>query len=137
MRLWARDARRPFAWWQLETDLGYPGRDRERSALWRANQLAPDEKVALEREWRREFDAAQAPDFSVHDGVEVLSGDRARHAHYAWADIPEELVAAWSAERTGEPLPGGAAPSKRGRRRRKAAAPQEEAAPAEEVVATK
>jgi hypothetical protein len=75
--------------------MSYPGRDLERSTLWRANQLTPDEMAALEREWRREFDAAQAPDFSLHDGVEVLYGDRARRAHYRWADIPDKLIKRW------------------------------------------
>jgi len=119
LRVWARDARRPFAWWQLETDLPYPGRDLERSVLWRANQLAPDEKVTLEHEWAREFAQAQAPDFSLHDGNEVLSGDRARRAHYCWADIPDELITAWEAERKAERR-------RRARRERQPAAPLQE-----------
>jgi hypothetical protein len=47
-----------------------------------------------------EFKRAQAPDFSINDGSgEMLRGDCARAAHYAWADIPRELVKKWSAAR--------------------------------------
>jgi hypothetical protein len=78
--------------------MAYPGRDLERSTLWRANQLTADEKAALESEWWREFTTAQAVDFSINDGSsEILVGDCARAAHYAWADIPRELVKRWLA----------------------------------------
>jgi hypothetical protein len=96
MRVWACDARRPFAWWQLETTMAYPGRDLERSTLWRANQLTSDETIALEAEWKREFATAQSADFTINDGRgELLKGDVARVAHYAWADIPRELIKRW------------------------------------------
>jgi hypothetical protein len=101
MRLWGSHGRRLMAWWEFDAgDLKHPGYDRERSTLWRAGVLTAEEKAELEREWRREFEQAQAPDFTVNDGSgEVLTGIRARRAHYAWADVPDELVERWTAER--------------------------------------
>src|SRR5262249_50596531 len=116
MRLWGSHGRRPMAWWEFDAeDLKHPGYDRERSTLWRAGVLAAEEKAELEREWRREFGRAQAADFSLNTGREILAGVRARVAHYRWADIPAELVEAWTAER---------------RRRGRQCAPLEEAAAA-------
>ena len=98
MRLWARGGRRPMAWWEFEAAISYPGYGLERSVLWRANLLNADEKVTLEREWKAEFETAQAPDFTVNEGGgELLKGDCARAAHYAHHDIPRELVKRWTA----------------------------------------
>jgi hypothetical protein len=111
--------RRPAGFYEFEFDGRRPPYDTERSVLWRMGLLSEAEKVTLEREWRQEFQTAQAPDFTVNDGSgEILVGDCARAAHYAWADIPRELVKRWSAAV----------------RRRRARQP---VAPSEEVAATK
>jgi len=90
--------RRPQGFYEFEFDGRRPPYDTERSVLWRMGLLSEAEKVTLEREWRQEFQTAQAPDFTVNDGSgEILVGDCARAAHYAWADIPRELVKRWSA----------------------------------------
>ena len=68
-----------MGWWEFEAgDLRYPGYDLERSTLWRAGLLSVDEKAALEVEWKADFETAQAPDFTLHDGNGILAGDRAR-----------------------------------------------------------
>jgi hypothetical protein len=60
--------------------------------------LTADEEITLEHEWKAEFETAQAPDFTLNDGSgEILTSDCARQAHYAWADIPRELVKRWAA----------------------------------------
>ena len=56
--------------------------------------LGDDERAALEAEWRREFDFAQR----------LPAGDQ-RAAHYAWADIPDELVRRWATKKKPR-LPG-------------------------------
>jgi hypothetical protein len=101
MRLWGSHGRRPMAWWEFDAgDLKHPGYDLERSTLWRAGLLTEAEKTELEHEWRAEFEKAWAPDFMLNvDGRELLTGIRARAAHLRWADVPHELVAAWTAER--------------------------------------
>src|SRR5262249_14579976 len=100
MRLWGSHGRRPMAWWEFDAgDLKHPGYDRERSTLWRANVLSEAERTELEAEWAVEFAKAHRPHFFHHTGVEVLHGVRARRAHYAWADIPDELIEQWTAAR--------------------------------------
>ena len=66
--------------------------------MWRKGLLTAEEKVTLEREWKMEFQKAQAPDFSINTGDgEVLHGELARIAHLKWADVPYELVRRWTA----------------------------------------
>jgi len=91
-----RPGRRVMAWWEFESTVPYPGYGSERSALWRMGLLSADEKDTLEREWKAEFETAQAPDFTLHDGTGILMGDCARAAHYRWADIPNTLIKRWS-----------------------------------------
>jgi hypothetical protein len=115
MARWGSRGRRPMIWWELETDLAYPGYHTERSFLWQHGCLGPEERLEVETEWRREFDAARG--MNAHDWRE----------HLLHHDVPEELTKAWSAERTGEAARGGAAPLNRSarspRRRRKAVSP--------------
>jgi hypothetical protein len=61
------------------------------------NLLRADERVALEAEWKAEFEKAQASDFmlSVSED-EILKGDYARAAHYRWADVPDKLLRKWT-----------------------------------------
>src|SRR5262249_32768364 len=90
--------RRPQAYYEFEFDGPRPPYDLERSTLWRMGLLSVDEKAALEAEWKAAFQEARAPDFTVNDGSgELLKGDCARAVHYAWADIPRELVKRWLA----------------------------------------
>jgi hypothetical protein len=92
--------RRPAAWWEYDSPIRYRGYDRERSILYEAGMLGDGERIALEAEWRHEFDRAQKPDFAYCAGPGPwLEGAAARRAHYQWADIPRQLVRQWTAER--------------------------------------
>jgi hypothetical protein len=64
MKRWGSHGRRPQIWWELATEMQFPGLDREKSTLWRAGVLAPAERAELEAEWRTEFERAQNPKFS-------------------------------------------------------------------------
>jgi hypothetical protein len=88
MRMWGSHGRRPQIWWELETDLLYPGYARERSVLWRAAGVLSDaERVELERGWREAFAEARG------------MGARERGKHLAHNDVPDELIEAWTQER--------------------------------------
>ena len=114
--------RRPQAYYEFEYAGSRPPYDTERSVLWRKDLLTADEKATLEREWKAEFQTAQAPDFTLSDGSgELLKGDYARAAHYAWADIPRELVKRWTS-------------AERRRRLRRARGERQPVAPAEEAA---
>ena len=99
MRLWGSGARRPMGWWEFEAgDLVHPGYFRERSTLWRAGILTEAERVEVEAEWKREFDAARG------------MGARERREHYEHHDIPDELIERWTAAtRRKQPRPEKAA----------------------------
>jgi len=103
MARWGRQGRRPQIWWELEAPalgLKWPGYFNEQSYLYDAGALAAEEKAELERAWEMEFERAQAPDFTLNDGSgEILTGDRARGAHYEHHDIPTALVKRWTAAR--------------------------------------
>src|SRR5262249_1606981 len=70
MRLWGSDGRRPQGWWAFDTELEYPGYDRERSFLYAAGVLSEAERAELEREWEMAFAAARG------------KSARERRAHY-------------------------------------------------------
>jgi hypothetical protein len=95
----ARPGRRPQAWWEFETLFSYPGFERERSYLWRADLLSAQERAALEAEWRAEFDRSYGAEFFVAMDNGILEGADARRAHLAWADVPMELRQQWRGER--------------------------------------
>jgi hypothetical protein len=102
MGLWARDGKRPVAWWSYEApvELYYPGPDYERSTLYEADLLSESEKAELLAYWRCEFDRASAVGFSTCVGPgKFLAGDEAFEAHMRWADVPPALVEEWSAAR--------------------------------------
>jgi hypothetical protein len=100
MATWAKAGRRPQAWWEFESPLPYPGRGREKSALYSAGLMGARERKQVVSEWRREFQRAQAADFTVTVGPDrILRGPAAQEAHYAWCDLPLELQKKWSAER--------------------------------------
>jgi hypothetical protein len=67
--------RRPWAWAAIDRpELPWRGYDRERSILWRAGVLSPAERIELEAQWLRDFEAKR---------------------DLKWADIPVELVRQW------------------------------------------
>jgi hypothetical protein len=100
LKTFGQPGRRPRAFYAFEWDGPPPPYDRERSTLWRAGALDPAEKAVIEREWRREFEQAFEEDFSVAiTPDEILAGVAARRAHWDWADIPDELLTQWQAER--------------------------------------
>jgi hypothetical protein len=95
-----RHGRRPAAWWTLESPIPFPGYERQGSALFEANLLEPEERAALGDWWREEFAKAWEPHFFHCDGPgRLFEGAVARRKHYAWADIPNELVKQWTAQR--------------------------------------
>jgi hypothetical protein len=99
MKEWAKNGRRPMAFWQFESPISYPGYERERSALYEAGMLGEEEASELVEEWRREFERAQQSDFFTHSNGKVLGGAPARRAHYRWVDIPRSLIREWSPAR--------------------------------------
>ena len=100
MAWFARNGRRPAAWWEFECPPGlHFDYDRERSILWEAGIVTGEERTELEAKWRKEFEQADRPDFFTHSNGKVVRGAAARRAHYRWADIPRALVEAWTAER--------------------------------------
>src|SRR5215831_9251375 len=58
--------RRPAGFYEFEWDGRRPAYDVERSTLWRMGLLSADEKATLEREWKADFETAQADDFTVN-----------------------------------------------------------------------
>jgi hypothetical protein len=94
---------RPDAWWSFESPVPRPKDDAYcAAALWEVDGLLDDiERAALEAEWRRQFDKAQASDFAycTSDPENWLKGAPARRAHYKWCGLPRALVRQWSAER--------------------------------------
>jgi hypothetical protein len=98
MEYFGSSGRRPAVFYELEFPDPRPPWEHERSELWRRGLLGERERIALERWWRRQFDVAQNPKFMTHSGGELLEGQRARDAHYRWADLPVELRERW--ERT-------------------------------------
>lgn len=69
--------RRPWAWRVFDRpEVPWKGYDRERAINWRAGVLSPEERIAVEREWREDF----------------LRGRDLK-------SIPRELVRKWRAER--------------------------------------
>jgi hypothetical protein len=91
MRLWGSHGRRPRGFYEFEWPGDPPAYDVERSTLWRAGVLGPEEKLEVEHRWRMDFDAVRGKDA------------RAQREHFEWADIPTELVEAWKAERRRRP----------------------------------
>ena len=95
-----RHGRRPAAWWTLESPIAFPGYERQQSVLYEANLLEPEERAALVAWWREQFERAWEPHFFHCDGPgRFFEGAVARRKHYAWADIPNELVKQWTAQR--------------------------------------
>jgi hypothetical protein len=99
MPMLAVGGKRPWGWWAFEAGLCHPGRDLERSTLFEAGLLGAEEEAELLRDWRHEFERAHRPDFFYVGRGEILRGAAARRAHYAWSDIPRELLVEWTLER--------------------------------------
>jgi hypothetical protein len=92
-----------MGWWEFDAPnlgLRYPGPDLERSVLWHAGLLGEDERLALEADWRREFERSQQPGFFVCSGPgKFYDGAVGRRKHFRWCDLPSELIQRWSAGR--------------------------------------
>jgi hypothetical protein len=99
LELFGGRGHRPAGWWTFEAPIEHPGYDRERSTLYEAGLLGEEERIELLAYWREQFDRAHGAGFFYCGGPgRILEGEAARRAHFAWADIPPALVAAWSAE---------------------------------------
>jgi hypothetical protein len=89
--------RRPQAFYEFEWEGDRPPYDLERSELWKRGLLTEQERLALEREWRTEWDFCHKPDFVIArswpDGL--LKGAAARAEHLKWADVPAALRRRW------------------------------------------
>jgi hypothetical protein len=93
-----KDGKRPAGWWEFEAPFPRPI-GHEASALYEANLLGEEERVALVTRWRREFLRAQAPGFFYCGGAgKFFHGGAARRAHYRWCDLPALLLKQWSGE---------------------------------------
>jgi hypothetical protein len=103
LKTFGRPGRRPMAWWEFDAGargLHYPGYDREIAYLWAAGVLDAEECAELEITWRREYERALETGFSLTVNPEViLTGARARRAHWQWAGIPHTLLEQWQSER--------------------------------------
>jgi hypothetical protein len=103
LELFGRPGRKVMGWWKYEAPehgLTWPGRDRERSTLFAANLLTEAERAELVSMWRREFEHAQRPNFSLTLSPErILRGQAARAAHFKWCDIPRALLKEWRSQR--------------------------------------
>jgi hypothetical protein len=98
MALWGKHGQRPAAWWEFEAPFPRPYK-RERSKLYEAGLLDEVERAELETWWREQYLRAWDPHFFHCEGPgRLFSGAVGRRKHYAWADIPTELVKKWSAE---------------------------------------
>jgi hypothetical protein len=104
MGWWGKGGRRPQAWWRYEgPEKGlhrYPGYEHERSTLFEfTDVLSAEERVELEREWKREFDRSWDEHFFYYAGPDkIYSGDDARWAHWLFCDVPPPLLDRWLAE---------------------------------------
>ena len=100
MEWYGSHGRRPLSWWRYDSgDLRWPGYNRERSALYNANKLAPVERSEVEAYWRQEFALACDPNFTCCAGSgRVLSGVDAAAAHLDFVDIPISLAEVLAAE---------------------------------------
>jgi hypothetical protein len=99
MQLFACGGKRPWAWWRYESGRSHPG-NHQASTLYEMGVLSDEERAKLERWWREQFDRAWRPGFFHCEGpARFFAGANGRRRHFAWADIPRELLQQWSAER--------------------------------------
>jgi hypothetical protein len=91
--------RRPIAWWRFEARVAYPGYDREPVVLYESELIGGDERAALEREWRREFERAFTPNFFHCEASRIFNAAAARRMHFRWMGAPRALLASWVRER--------------------------------------
>ena len=99
MATFARNGKRPAGFWEFEAPFPRPF-EREQASLFEANLLEPEERAALVERWREQFERAWEPHFFHCEGPgRFFDGAVGRRKHYAWADIPRELVREWTAQR--------------------------------------
>jgi hypothetical protein len=97
MELFARNGRRPWAWWIYEAGRPHPG-DRQASTLYEMEQLAGEELEECLGFWRAQFDRSFDRDFFYTERPgQFCTGWQARERHFEWADIPPVLLAEWLA----------------------------------------
>ena len=98
MEAHARNGHRPYAWWMYDAPEGLEyDYETERSTLFEAGLLEPEEAAALVASWRAEFDRCHAPDFTYCGGPGLfLRGREAARRHLEWADVPASLIPQWS-----------------------------------------
>ena len=98
MELFARNGRRPMAWWWFEAPEGLEfDYNTEQSTLFAAGLLGAEEATALVTYWREQFERCHEPGFGYCAGLgKWLTGQAAREAHLRWADIPRSLVEQWA-----------------------------------------
>ena len=99
MAQWGSHGRRPLAWWIYEKGWRYPGSEHERSLLYEAGQLTPEECRELEAWWREEFDKTQVPGFSCYHEGKIVTGIEAPQRHWIFCDLPPRLLDRFLAER--------------------------------------
>jgi hypothetical protein len=85
-----RPGRRPLGWYEFDAPKTLRlDSEREASILWRAGIVTGEERLELEQSWRVEFEQAFTRGYDA----------KRRRERFRWADIPHELVEAWTAER--------------------------------------
>jgi hypothetical protein len=93
----ARYGWRPAGFWDYECSVERP-RDPcfDRAILWAAGLLSREERRGLEAGWRKDFEEAQEPDFTIVIAPgEILRGQAAQTEHFRNAGIPRQLLSRW------------------------------------------
>jgi hypothetical protein len=99
MTMFSKHGKRPWAWWRYESGRSHPG-NHQASTLYEMRILGVEERAALERWWREQFERAWRPGFFHCEGPGAFfHGPEAQRKHFAWADIPSALVEEWAEER--------------------------------------
>jgi hypothetical protein len=94
-----RSGRRPWAWWAYEARVPHPG-NHQASTLYEMGVLSDEERAELEHWWREQYLRAWGAHFFHCEGPgRIFEGPIARRKHYAWADIPRDLLKRWTRER--------------------------------------
>jgi hypothetical protein len=96
--------KRPEEWWLYDHGVAQP--EHQGAALYEmGNELRPDELEYLLEFWRKHFELAMSPNFSIPHAVndpdrpEHHPGIAAKRSHLEWAGIPHTLLTQWHAER--------------------------------------
>jgi hypothetical protein len=94
-----RGGRRPWAWWAFESGRSHPG-NHEASTLYAMGVFSDEEYTEVVAWWHEQYLRAWGPHFFHCEGPgRLFTGPIARRKHYAWADIPKNLLMQWTKER--------------------------------------